>query len=87
MERANNKKGEPMSDLIKRGMSFQTTDGRTFEVLYAAQEHQRNIDLLDGLTKVLGHSIKTGQADAVVRGILYKHDEIRELLIAHKHAA
>jgi hypothetical protein len=76
-----------MSELVKRGMSFQTTDGKTFEVLDAAQEYQRNLDLLEGLTKLLRHSIKTGRADAVVRGILYKHDEIRELLIAHKLAA
>lgn len=76
-----------MSNLIERGTSFQTTDGRTFEVLAAAQEYQRILDLLDGLTKLLDHSIKTGRADAVVRGIVYKQDEIRELLIAHKKAA
>jgi hypothetical protein len=76
-----------MSNLVKRGNSFQTTDGRTFEVLDAAQEYQRNVDLLDGLTKLLDHSIKTGRVDAVVRGILYKHDAVRELLIAHKQAA
>ena len=76
-----------MSELVKRGTSFQTTDGRTFEVLDAAQEYQRNIDLVEGLTKLLDHSIKTGRADAVVRGILYKHDAIRELSIAHKQAA
>ena len=61
--------------------------GEAFEVLAAAHEYQRNIDLLEGLTKLLDHSIKTGRTDAVVRGILYKQDEIRELLIAHKQAA
>ena len=76
-----------MSDLIKRGTSFQTTDGRTFEVRDAAREYQRNIDLLEGLTKLLDHSIKIGRADAILRGILHKHDAIRELLIAHKQAA
>ncbi len=76
-----------MSEPALRGLSFQTTDGKTFEVLAAARRHQRNLDLWEGLNKVLGHSIKTGQVDAVVRGILCKHDEIRELLIAHKEAA
>ena len=47
-----------MSDLVKRRMSFQTTDGRAFEVLAAAHEYQRNIDLLEGLTKLLDHSIR-----------------------------
>jgi hypothetical protein len=68
-------------------MSFQTTDGRTFEVLAAAQKYQRNIDLLEGLTKLLDHSINTGRVDAVLRGIVYKQDEIREFLISHKQAA